>query len=270
MEKGFTAAKIGLLCGGPDWPTSVFCGILKLDLFPILLGTIPVIIIIIFMVLTGAFTYMSSLEVNGEPEFPFAPIISTIMAAIAALVQFAAMIIAAYYLELTFNTRKEEIDAIENDEEVKAIEEKQIAYNECYKVASKWTDLPLLPKLLMKSSLFFMVTCTYLVQLFSKECFAPYQLTYTIDKHLGGDWTNLFLPLGQIACFMFIISCGLLVAFKKWVSRAAKVLYENDGPEDEEKAPDDDIQKEETIHDFENADSKDQLVVSDRVVEKNS
>jgi membrane protein DedA with SNARE-associated domain len=41
-QKGLTPAKVAILCGGPDWPTSVLCGILRLPLYECLLGTLPV------------------------------------------------------------------------------------------------------------------------------------------------------------------------------------------------------------------------------------
>ncbi len=33
-----------ILTGGPDWPTSVLCGVLRLPLIPIQIGTSPIII----------------------------------------------------------------------------------------------------------------------------------------------------------------------------------------------------------------------------------
>ena len=47
---------ICVLVGGPDWPTSVLCGILKLPLPKILLGTTPIVLPIMFLVLTGGAT----------------------------------------------------------------------------------------------------------------------------------------------------------------------------------------------------------------------
>ena len=46
---------VTILVGGPDWPTSVLCGILGLDLLPILLGTLPVFLLILPTVMGGAF-----------------------------------------------------------------------------------------------------------------------------------------------------------------------------------------------------------------------
>jgi hypothetical protein len=71
-EPGMGPAKVSMLVGGPDWPTSVLCGIMRLDLFPVLFGTLPVFFLILPTVLTGAFTYMANLRTDeGDLEFPW-------------------------------------------------------------------------------------------------------------------------------------------------------------------------------------------------------
>merc|ERR1719148_93918 len=62
QEEGLSISKVAILCGGPDWPTSVLCGIMGLPLLPILIGTLPVIALVVPTVLAGSFTYMSSIE----------------------------------------------------------------------------------------------------------------------------------------------------------------------------------------------------------------
>jgi len=52
---GLSFGKVMILCGGPDWPTSVVAGILRLSLFQCLLGTVPIIATIIPLALTGSF-----------------------------------------------------------------------------------------------------------------------------------------------------------------------------------------------------------------------
>lgn len=69
----FTANKVFVLVGGPDWPVSVLCGILGLDVFPILLGTLPVASMIVPTVLTGSFAFMGSIEDEyGLDFYPWA------------------------------------------------------------------------------------------------------------------------------------------------------------------------------------------------------
>merc|ERR1711871_24239 len=54
---GLSIAKVAILVGGPDWPTSVLCGIMGLDLLPILFGTLPVGALVLPTILMGVFMY---------------------------------------------------------------------------------------------------------------------------------------------------------------------------------------------------------------------
>jgi len=52
---GLTMGKVAILCGGPDWPTSVLAGMLNLSLFQCELGTLPIIFFVIPCSLSGSF-----------------------------------------------------------------------------------------------------------------------------------------------------------------------------------------------------------------------
>lgn len=54
MVKGMTLAKVGILMGGPDWPTSVLAGILRCSLFQCILGTTPCFFLASASVIAGA------------------------------------------------------------------------------------------------------------------------------------------------------------------------------------------------------------------------
>merc|ERR1719215_1116475 len=47
QQPGFGLGKVMLLCGGPDWPTSVLAGILGASLFQCEIGTTPIIFAIV-------------------------------------------------------------------------------------------------------------------------------------------------------------------------------------------------------------------------------
>ena len=56
MQPGLSPAKVAILCGGPDWPTSVLCGILRVPLYESVLGTSPVLVLYLaYTVLAGSF-----------------------------------------------------------------------------------------------------------------------------------------------------------------------------------------------------------------------
>lgn len=51
---GWSVGKVAILCGGPDWPTSVLAGMMKLSLWECEIGTIPIIFFIVPCSLSGS------------------------------------------------------------------------------------------------------------------------------------------------------------------------------------------------------------------------
>jgi|AntRauTorckE5430_2_1112549.scaffolds.fasta_scaffold00718_5 hypothetical protein len=226
-EKGLGIAKVSILCGGPDWPTSVLCGIMGLPLFPILVGTLPVALLVIPTVLAGSFTYMGSIVLDdgsGDNEFPWAVTAATMATAAAAMVMFGFMLSAAYYVEKTVSSRGDELAAMPFDEEVKKANDADIAMNEAYQEVTQWKDIPSFAQIILILSLASMITSCYMVQLFQDDAFQEYQLTYTIDKHLDGDWKNIVKPIGWVAILLFIASIAFLMIFKFWANGKARKL----------------------------------------------
>mmetsp|Transcript_5005 Transcript_5005/g.6896 ORF Transcript_5005/g.6896 Transcript_5005/m.6896 type:complete len:903 (-) Transcript_5005:383-3091(-) len=221
-EPGLGISKCAILIGGPDWPTSVLCGIMKLRLIPILVGTIPVIFLIIPTVLTGSFTYMAGVKEDGKSKYPWAGTMAAIFAAFTACVQFGAMVVAAYYVERTASTRGAELDEMPIDEEVQVLEERSKQREKVYRDVTKWGVMPVWVKTVLNLATWCMVTSCYMVQLFYKDCFADYTLTSTIDEDLDGDWTNLVKPLGRYALLIFCISLFFFQIFYIWSTRKAK------------------------------------------------
>lgn len=227
-EKGLGLAKVSILVGMPDWPTSVLCGIMGLPLIPILIGTLPVIVLIAPTLLIGFFTYMSNLKTpDDELEFPWAGTLAAITTATTAFVQFGAMIIAAFFVEKTTSTRADEIDAIPIDEEVRRFDEKGEAVAEMYQEVTKWDSVPQWAKACLISSLACMVFCCYMVQFFQDQCFTPYDLTFTIEEHLDGNWMNLVKPLGFVALSLFLLSLLLLCTYTSWATWESKKLVDS-------------------------------------------
>ena len=124
-QRGLNIAKVAILVGGPDWPTSVLCGIMDLGLFQILLGTLPVFFLIVPTVLAGTFVWMSGLQMCSEkdvldveeacdyfdasPKYDYATTLSAIFMTGAGLVQSGSMVVATVYLEAAVRTRGEEV-----------------------------------------------------------------------------------------------------------------------------------------------------------------
>ena len=57
-----------ILCGGPDWPTSVATGIMGLDVRKMLLGSLPFVLLVVPSVLAGAFQLMQNRPGGDAPR----------------------------------------------------------------------------------------------------------------------------------------------------------------------------------------------------------
>ena len=81
-----------ILCGGPDWPTSVCTGILGLPLGEMLMGTLPVFFVILPTCLAG------SLQLRAAEGGQWETLAASMLAA-CAFAQFAAALGAMYFIE---------------------------------------------------------------------------------------------------------------------------------------------------------------------------
>ena len=235
IQPGLNVAKVSILCGGPDWPTSVLCGILDLPLLPILLGTLPVMLLIVPTVLAGSFTYMKGMndEVDNDgsitlvPTYGWAGTAAAISAALAAGVLFSNMVLAAYYVEDTLTNNAEDVQALPIDEEVKVLEDNETVIEHKFTEITRWEVVPGAAKTLMILSVISMIAACYTVQIFGDQAFKSYQLTDTIDNRLGGDWKNIVEPLGLVSMCLLALSIVLLQLFMYWASVSEVIVVKS-------------------------------------------
>lgn len=196
---------------------------MRLSLPQIMLGTVPVIFLIIPTCLTGTFLYMASMVADGNAVYPWAKTLSTISAAFTALVQFGSMIVAAYYLEQAADKRPE-IESIPLDEDVQKADEAREMFTKCYEDVTRWSTLPWIDKSYLRVSLGCSIASSYMVQIFSESCFKTHSLTDSVEENLDGNAANLFLPLGWVAVSLFMLSCAFLVLFQKRCNVRSQLL----------------------------------------------
>jgi len=181
-------------------------------------------------VLAGSFTYMSSMSFeDGTPQYAWAGVGATLAAAMAALVLFGNILLAAYYVEQTVSTRGDEVKNLPLDIEVKKKTDEEENFRKAYAEVTEWEVIPWSMRMIITLSVLCMTTCCYTVQLFSQDCFIPYKLTDTIEAKLHGNWKNLVKPLGWVSLLLFTISIVLCCLFYFWakIVATAKCKEEN-------------------------------------------
>lgn len=236
QQKGLKLNKVSILIGGPDWPTSVLTGILKLDVFDMLYSSSPVIILIAPCVIAAAFFLKEdeSWKVAG-----------TIALTVAGAVQFISMLIAAYYLEKFGNEHQDEIDNIPDDEEVKIRNEKAIygryikkqvthwlpqTYPTVWNIIDEWQNKKI--SILMKINLVWGAFCgcisCYIALFIGQKSFETFEVTDTIDDKLDGNvWNVVKMPLGWI-CIGFLGGNILsLIIHGRWAKYRFNTFIEN-------------------------------------------
>eukprot|EP00911_Craspedida_sp_UC1_P001093 UC1_evm1s819 len=177
-----------------------------------LLGSLPVIFLIIPCVLAGGFLLkVSEGGVWGS--------LSSMVLAIAALTQMMAMLAAGYYIEKVSAERQEELEAKPKDQEVAAADEKVKHRARLYRARTDWYTggVPRTMKAVLVSAALTMTACTYLLVAFASSCFLPFQVTDTVDGALGGSTLNIVKsPLGWLAIGLCCGSFALAMVFKTW------------------------------------------------------
>jgi len=224
-DKGITARKVAVLVGGPDWPVSVLCGILGLDLFSILIGTLPVVLLIVPTVFCGSFAYMGSIESDdGVDLYSWAETMGAVSSAFAAGVMFCFTISAADAVKTCLEKDKKEIEEILIHKDVEEAEEEAARKSRFYSRVTVWSSVPFQMKVILILALLSMMGCCYVLVLFNSQCFSEYDLMYSIREHLGGNWTNIVLPLGRVALLLFAIACALQYMFVSWATSKADTM----------------------------------------------
>jgi len=228
-QPGLSIPKVALLIGGPDWPTSVICGMLGLKILPIMLATIPVIIVIAPNVLTGALLFMKD-EKNddGTPKNEWAQVVTALCTTFALIVTLTTGVTALYYLEFIVTTKKDEIDKIQDDEEVKAKESETNHRYQVYRDSTEWKYVPTYLKYVAVSSTVLMTVSLYI--LFCLTCFEEFTMTDTVEDKLDGNALNLLTTTGKIAVVIFSFACVLLCGFLNWSNKVAESAYKKEIP----------------------------------------
>ena len=224
------------MCGGPDWPTSVLCGILGLNVFQMLLGLSPVFLLTVPTSLAGAFQLKTSEGQMWESA-------ATIMLMVASLTQLVAAVAMMYLIQQTKTHKRDKIQDFPTDDDVarkdKEDEEnvKAFAHVTSFAVMSRPATALLLSATASSYVSFYM--------LYFLECFQPFDLASSLDK------VTCMSPIvnetsleaicdpviagwrGWMALALFLYGCLALYLWLKWVGLNARAYIAAGGADAE-------------------------------------
>lgn len=224
-QDGINLPKVAVLVGGPDWPTSVLCGILKLNLFQCLLGTVPVILVSSPCVLAGAF--MTGPNEPGEEDTnasgTWETLASTMLGA-SMVLQLASGVLALYFTQEVVGRCQEELAQPRPEHEpVAELTRKEAALVACYAEVTGWCNLPTLSKICLCVSNAIMLLSLFIFMFMDESCFRDFQVNNDIDASyddsgLDGKWWTIVRPPGYAALALFGMGCFFDFIFCKWAS----------------------------------------------------
>jgi len=235
-QKGVRADKVAVLIGGPDWPTSVLTGILKLHLSDMLLGSTPCFFLILPVVLASAFMIRAAQEPEKAQQYQC---IANVMMMIAALVQTTSMIVAGYYMQACkdefagkrgeHDTFPEEPDKQEKDvlasvaiDELRAVDEKE---------KTRWDLMPgWLKGVLVCGSVLMSLMMHIVIDPLPIKPFKDFTLSDSVSAQLNGNALNVINPSGWLAIGLLTGACICLTTYRVWCSSQLRIPVEEMNP----------------------------------------
>jgi len=219
-KKGVSLGKACIMCGGPDWPTSVLCGILRLSVMQSSLGLTPIFLFTIPTVLAGAFQTKA-----------FAPY-SSLDAMALIFLMLMQLLFGLGMLQLTNDTvtkRADELAAIPDDLEVKALDEASAKSSAARRQATKFETLPMWARAVHVGATLLLLGSSYVLLFKPSLLFQAFALTDCMAD-LGANAPYNFVPAvgasvgGVVALLCLLVAILLKIVFNTWASRATKAL----------------------------------------------
>jgi len=229
-QPGITIAKSSILCGGPDWPTSVICGLLSLNCCSMLVGLTPIIIFTTPGTLLGAFmTEKAYKEYN----------LDTVCVMIVLLVQTLMGVTFLHYVNRVIAEKQDVLNSYEEDKEVAALDAKAAEFAAVVAKVGNFHQAPPAVRLIFVSGVVASTLSTYALMMGASHLFQKFAITDCRDN-LGNDGETYIIPqlgikpLGLIFLLFMVYGYGTLKYYERWVTNAANNRIVGLGPEENE------------------------------------
>jgi len=218
-QPGLTLAKVSLLCGGPDWPTAVLCGILKLNLGQMLLGLLPICLFTIPAAFAGA-AQLQQAESDDHSTSWWRPLGT--LAVMATSLQTAVLaLLALYHIERIKHSV--DMSGDPRDEEVAALEKLDADARAAFTEATRFDNMPTWPRVQLVSGSVVLTLSAYLLLFASAECFEEFALTDDVRSALCISCERAAVkPLGWLAFGMLAYALVCHIGWRRWAAGAVK------------------------------------------------
>jgi membrane protein DedA with SNARE-associated domain len=219
-SKGLNPYKVSILVGGPDWPTSVTCGIIGVNIPQMLIGTIPVASLLTPCVLAGA--CLGQVKPGEANMWQTA---AQGFTAFAAAVNAASAAYAVYAVSKTLQKHGDEL-AKPRPEHAKVAEltRSEEAWVAKYNEVSKWSTLSVSWKGMLAVTTAFLYLSNFCFVVLEELAFRPFAVSSSIGDSYGntgleGKWYTVVRPVGVALLVVFFIGVILHLIFVHFMSK---------------------------------------------------
>jgi len=217
LEKGVSMGKVGILLGGPDWPTAVVAGILKTSYVQNIIGTLPIVVMILPITISGAFI----IKTSEGGVWASAEVVAL---SVAVFTQMGSMLMAVLAIEATIRSHRDELEAYPLDIEVSQLDDASSRRSRARRYASRWQFLPTWLKVVLIAGTTTETASVYIFQLLGSYCFVEFAITDSIGDTLGGNALNLVKPFGWAAMAMCGFGVVVEVVLARWIDWKVRSL----------------------------------------------
>lgn len=229
-KPGLSWGKIMILCGGPDWPTSVLAGILRLSLWQVMLGTCPIIASVVPLVLTGSF-YLKRDESENWTRT------GNLMLSLTALISGIFWVGICSSVQDEFDKRKGELNMPKEEHvELEWLDHQSSFISE--KCSVSWQDTPRIVWAVYVAGAFGLTVVSHVMFWFSYSCFGTFRLNDDIEALQWVGQDGLIRPVGFAVLSVAIVSYLGLLPYSLWHQchsrgRKMEAMCELDAAKDE-------------------------------------
>jgi len=217
-QPGVTPPKVCVMCGGPDWPTSVICGFLRLECCNLVLGLTPMFLMTVPTTLAGAFF---------NPPYESYANLQSFLFLIVILVQLVLGVGLFHYVGRAQTEHGDEINRIPDDEAVKQLDAKSELSKSVHEDITRWAGsaMPTWVRAVLICGTIMLQVTFYALVLYPSLLFQPFGLTdcrselgkAPYDAPFGPSGIS---PAGALALLFLVLSMGCFWAYNHWAKGA--------------------------------------------------
>lgn len=219
-KPGWSVGKVSVLVGAPDWPTSVTCGILGMNVWQMLLGTLPVFFVNGPCVLSGAFmTRVSTEGPAGDQDITWEVWAHACMIASAAVLSSTGLL-AVLAIAQEIESHSHELSQFREEHravaELTEAEESEVAR---YREVTAWQNLGTVRQFIIGAAVALMLVSVFFLGILARFCFLDFSLSSDINDALedggldGNVWNIVVNPYGWFFVALVSLATMLHLAF---------------------------------------------------------